>query len=300
MENELTELSLHEAEKEILQAPWTFINHLLVFHRIDEGEDPPKVPLTYTWFWVQVHGVPLGFYFEGISWQLRDFIGKFSERLGHNDSFCKIWMAKREEVVDMGWDLSLRAQDLGRGRGLEGRIELVLSLESPQAIRRLQHKLKMYNSQSVFFMGTKLNKRRIEGVSRRCGFLDGIETKVELEWRFTGFYGALFASGKSDAWDVLRNLRHTQELPWLVCGDFNGITYSFEKEGGVPREECQMEVFHKVLEECRLMDVVYSRTWFTWERSLPTPYLIEQEKMEERKAKFRFEAWTLDESFEGK
>ncbi|MBA0804886.1 hypothetical protein Gohar_004444 [Gossypium harknessii] len=75
------------------EAPWTFINHLLVFHRMDEGEDPPKVPLIYTWFWVQVHGVPLGFYFEG-----------------HNDSFCKIWMAKREEVVDMGWDLSLRAQ----------------------------------------------------------------------------------------------------------------------------------------------------------------------------------------------
>lgn len=58
------------------EAPWTFNNHLLVFHRMDEGEDSPKVPLIYTWFWVQVHGVPLGFYFEGIAWQLRDFIGK--------------------------------------------------------------------------------------------------------------------------------------------------------------------------------------------------------------------------------
>ncbi|MBA0620337.1 hypothetical protein Godav_006075 [Gossypium davidsonii] len=69
------------------EASWTFNNHLLVFHRMDEGEDSPKVPLIYTWFWVQVHGVPLG----------------------HNDSFCKIWMAKGEEV-DMGWNLSLRAQ----------------------------------------------------------------------------------------------------------------------------------------------------------------------------------------------
>ncbi|MFQ6636684.1 hypothetical protein Gotur_013469 [Gossypium turneri] len=103
------------------EAPWTFINHLLVFHRMDEGEDPPKVPLIYTWFWVQVHGVPLGFYFEGIAWQLRDFIGKFLEYDTKSlerglQSYMRvrveidIWMAKREEVVDMGWDLSLRAQ----------------------------------------------------------------------------------------------------------------------------------------------------------------------------------------------
>ncbi|KAA3461538.1 Exo_endo_phos domain-containing protein [Gossypium australe] len=103
----------------------------------------------------------------------------------------------------------------------------------------------MYKSQSVFFMETKLNKRRMDGVCRRCRFLDGIEvstngsrrglclawkelvvidllsfstnyndvTKVELEWRFTGFYGAPFASGRSDTWDVLRNLRCTQESP---------------------------------------------------------------------------------------
>lgn len=31
-------------------------------------------------------------------------------RLGHNESFCKIWMAKGKEVVDVGWDLSLRAK----------------------------------------------------------------------------------------------------------------------------------------------------------------------------------------------
>lgn len=100
-------------------------------------------------------------------------------------------------------------------------------------------------------METKLNERRIEGVSRICGFLNGIEVstngsrrdlclawkelaiidllsfstnyndvvikeiKVKLEWRFTGFYGAPFASGRSDAWDVLRNLRRTRVT--LAC-----------------------------------------------------------------------------------
>lgn len=27
-----------------------------------------------------------------------------------------------------------------------------------------------------------------------------------------------------------------------------------------------MEEFHEVLEDCRLMDVGYSGSWFTWER----------------------------------
>ncbi|KAH1073174.1 hypothetical protein J1N35_025502 [Gossypium stocksii] len=59
--------------------PWTFNNHLLIFQWMDKGKDPPKVLLIYTWFWVQVHDVPPSFYFEGIAWQLRDFIGKFLE-----------------------------------------------------------------------------------------------------------------------------------------------------------------------------------------------------------------------------
>lgn len=33
----------------------------------------------------------------------------YCAQLGHNDSFCHIRTSKREELVDMGWDLSLRA-----------------------------------------------------------------------------------------------------------------------------------------------------------------------------------------------
>lgn len=47
-------------------------------------------------------------------------------------------------------------------------------------------------------------------------------------------------------------------MPWLVCGDFNEILYSYEKVGGTPREERIMLDFRNVLEECQLMDIGYS------------------------------------------
>ncbi|KAA3480901.1 reverse transcriptase [Gossypium australe] len=42
--------------------------------------------------------------------------------------------------------------------------------------------------------------------------------------------------------------------------------YSFEKKGRVPRDHRRMEAFRYALDECQLMDIGYSGTWFTWER----------------------------------
>ncbi|KAA3470985.1 Exo_endo_phos domain-containing protein [Gossypium australe] len=109
------------------------------------------------------------------------------------------------------------------------------------------------------------NRKRMEKVRRSCGFSNGMdidaegtrgglglawkeELKVALrsfsknhiddmvkegntdaEWRFTGFYGSLYDSNKNDSWNLLRKLGEDKTHPWLVCGDFNEIMYSFEK-----------------------------------------------------------------------
>ncbi|MBA0819063.1 hypothetical protein Gohar_025642 [Gossypium harknessii] len=39
----------------------------------------------------------------------------------------------------------------------------------------------------------------------------------------------------------------THDLPWLVCGDLKEILYSFEKSGGMPREERRVVEFRKDL-----------------------------------------------------
>ncbi|MBA0813378.1 hypothetical protein Gohar_027237, partial [Gossypium harknessii] len=59
--------------------------------------------------------------------------------------------------------------------------------------------------------------------------------------------------------------------------DSNKIMYSFEKAGGMPREERRMEAFQDVLEECQLMDVGYLEEWFTLERgNLPKTNIRER------------------------
>ncbi|KAJ8898705.1 hypothetical protein K2173_004739 [Erythroxylum novogranatense] len=57
--------------------PWTFNRHLLILHRLTEGEDPANVSLEMSDFWVQVNQLPAGFVSEQIATQFGNFIGSF-------------------------------------------------------------------------------------------------------------------------------------------------------------------------------------------------------------------------------
>lgn len=63
-------------------SPWTFNNHLLILHTLQRGEDPLKIPLIFTPFWVQIHDILIGFFSKNLARQLGDFLGQFLE----NDS----------------------------------------------------------------------------------------------------------------------------------------------------------------------------------------------------------------------
>ncbi|MBA0732667.1 hypothetical protein Gogos_016742, partial [Gossypium gossypioides] len=43
------------------------------------GEDPMKIPLVFVPFWVQIHDVPVGLFFENFAKQLGNFVGVFLE-----------------------------------------------------------------------------------------------------------------------------------------------------------------------------------------------------------------------------
>ncbi|XP_012435591.1 uncharacterized protein At4g02000-like [Gossypium raimondii] len=58
-------------------APWTFNNHLLVFHHLKCGDDPLEVDLLFTEFWIQIHNLPPGMFTEKIARQFGEFIGVF-------------------------------------------------------------------------------------------------------------------------------------------------------------------------------------------------------------------------------
>ncbi|MBA0701421.1 hypothetical protein Goari_027275 [Gossypium aridum] len=116
MEKDLVDLVLDDKEEEILQAqinPGSEMEEdevsdlgekrflLKFFHKTDlEG-----VPLVFVNFWVQVHKVPPSFFNEALAKQLGDFLGTYLD-----DSFYPAKMALGVEIVELGWDLSLKAQ----------------------------------------------------------------------------------------------------------------------------------------------------------------------------------------------
>ncbi|MBA0826370.1 hypothetical protein Goarm_011226, partial [Gossypium armourianum] len=91
MERGLADLSLANGEEAfpasdevelrvIVGAPWTFNTHLLIIHRIQENEDPMTNPLMYF------------------------------RLVGHGDNFCPVRLKHGMQEMELGWDLSLRAQ----------------------------------------------------------------------------------------------------------------------------------------------------------------------------------------------
>ena len=85
-----------------------------------------------------------------------------------------------------------------------------------------------------------------------------------LQWRFTGIYGESKSEGKYITWKTLRTLKKRFDLSWLCSGDFNEILFSYEKEGGPPRAELNMQKFRQALVDCGLHDLGFVGDPFTW------------------------------------
>uniref|UniRef100_A0A803P9U5 Zinc knuckle CX2CX4HX4C domain-containing protein n=1 Tax=Cannabis sativa TaxID=3483 RepID=A0A803P9U5_CANSA len=59
------------------RSPWTFNKSLLVFKRLQRGEDPKEVQLKEVEFWVQLHDPRAGFKTDTVAGDLANYIGKF-------------------------------------------------------------------------------------------------------------------------------------------------------------------------------------------------------------------------------
>ncbi|MBA0810851.1 hypothetical protein Gohar_002807, partial [Gossypium harknessii] len=59
--------------------PWNFNSHLLILHRLKEGEDPLIVQFHWDDFWMPIHDLPISFISETVAQQLGNFNGAFTE-----------------------------------------------------------------------------------------------------------------------------------------------------------------------------------------------------------------------------
>ncbi|KAA3467370.1 reverse transcriptase [Gossypium australe] len=88
----------------------------------------------------------------------------------------------------------------------------------------------------------------MEKVRRTCGYVNGIDVGAKgsrgglsLGWKDDiSISLKSFSKAHIDVEVVVENkpeLKESNDLPWLVLGDFNEVIYSFEKRGGRLREE---------------------------------------------------------------
>ncbi|KAA3471345.1 reverse transcriptase [Gossypium australe] len=154
------------------------------------------------------------------------------------------------------------------------------------------------------------------------------DTDCRNKWRLIGFYGNPDVRGRSESWNLLSHLSTNNSLTWVVLGDFNEITNSFEKKGGRRHSERQMLTFRMALKGCKWNDIgfrghspnirerldrgVATLEWvelfpgaqvdhLTHSFSDHYPILLDTMGMErfEYKGHFRFEAkWCLEPKFE--
>lgn len=92
------------------------------------------------------------------------------------------------------------------------------------------------------------------------------EDSKDFEWRLMGFYGHIEERLKGRSWELLRHLGRDQILSWLVIGDFNEVAFSFEKKGDKLGSERNMFRFCYTLPDYDIMDLGFTRRWYTWEK----------------------------------
>ena len=90
------------------------------------------------------------------------------------------------------------------------------------------------------------------------------ESDSSPPWRAMGFYDHLDTKKRYISWKLLEVLRDQCEMPWIIFDDFNEITYTYEKTGGLERNSKQMVDFRQCLGRFGLFDLGFVGQRFTW------------------------------------
>ncbi|KAL8475083.1 hypothetical protein ACS0TY_031490 [Phlomoides rotata] len=87
-------------------SPWSFGKFPLVVHHLKIGELPMSVPLKFIRFWIQIYGLPIGYFNESIGTALGNFVGRFLEYDASN--LTSVWREYMRVRVEADVDLPLK------------------------------------------------------------------------------------------------------------------------------------------------------------------------------------------------
>jgi hypothetical protein len=99
--------------------------------------------------------------------------------------------------------------------------------------RKLQMDYKIVNPSNGRSGGVLLfwkKEIRLQQIFSAPKYIDVQISENDKVWRLTGIYGEPKWEDKYKTWDKLRELNASQNLTWIVIGDFNEILF-FPREG---------------------------------------------------------------------
>ncbi|MBA0661507.1 hypothetical protein Goklo_005795, partial [Gossypium klotzschianum] len=178
-------------------APWTFNNHLLVFHHLKQGEDPLEVDLLFTEFWIQIHNLPPRMFTIIIAKQFGDFIGTFVDydvkaiatglrnymqirilnNAGYKTNSMEVGFCEEDRPIIVG-DRKKRPRPNNDSFGSSNEElrwkmgELMVGSESSVCAKK-------YYPQIFFFMETKVERTKMEKIRRKYGFANGFDVLAQ-------------------------------------------------------------------------------------------------------------------------
>ncbi|KAG5554870.1 hypothetical protein RHGRI_012438 [Rhododendron griersonianum] len=84
------------------------------------------------------------------------------------------------------------------------------------------------------------------------------------KWFLSCVYIHPDAGTRAQAWSQLRSCSRTISSPWLCIGDFNEVSSSKEKFGGLPVSSSRLEAFNGLISDCSLLDLEFKGLNYTW------------------------------------
>lgn len=96
------------------------------------------------------------------------------------------------------------------------------------------------------------------------------------KWRMTGYYGFPSHGCRREAWNFLRQLANSSNLPWCILGDFNDILSPNEKKGRNERANWLINGFRNAVTDAGLSDVYTEGYLYTWFKCLGTDRAVEE------------------------
>ncbi|XP_058761720.1 uncharacterized protein LOC131635127 [Vicia villosa] len=184
-------------------------------------------------------------------------------------------------------------------------------LSSPRAIPNLKKLAQRYQPDIIFLSETLAKSRKLESIrillkyeaclavdvegrsgglavlwkhNSTCSIVNYSRNFINLhvkednkeEWRLTCYYGYPERSRRRLAWELLRELHGSSNLPWCIIGDFNDLLSQADKVGLHPHPNWLCAGFQQVVSDCNLVDIPIEGHQFTWVKSRGTEHMIEE------------------------